>query len=173
MHPDLIKDLIPLVLTQGLAFVVFIWLLNIFAVKPVLELLDERREKIAEQFNEIDAEHKKADALKNEYEEHLRKIEEEARTRMLEEVNKGRRIAEEIAEKARAEAAASLEKARANVEIQVEQAREQLKRDVVDMVMTATEKVLRERVDDDAQRRMVAAFIEEIDGKPAGGAQSN
>ena len=173
MDPELIQKLIPMVFTQAVAFLFFVWLLNIFAVKPVLRLLDERRQKIADQFDEIDSEKKKADGLREEYEEHLRKIEDEARTRMLEEVNKGKRIAEDIAEKARTEATATIEKARANMEVQIEQARAQLKQDVVEMVVMASEKLLREQLDPQRHRQMVAAFVEELDKKQAHGPESN
>ena len=72
-------DLLPVVFTQLVCFLLFIWVIKIFAVGPVLRLLDERRDKIAEQFDQAAAAEKRAGALREEYEGHLRQIDDEAR----------------------------------------------------------------------------------------------
>jgi F-type H+-transporting ATPase subunit b len=110
-------ETVALALTQLAAFLIFIWLLKHFAMQPVLRLLDDRREKIASEFNQIAVSEKRISALKEEYEDRLRKIDEEARKRSTEEDNRGRRIAEEIVENARQEAAAIVEKARAKLQL--------------------------------------------------------
>lgn len=156
------ERLLPVVLTHLACFLAFLWLLNRFAVKPVLRLLDERRERIASKFDQIANSEKRIEALKEEYEDHLKKIDEEARKRMLEEVNRGRRIAEEIAENARVEAGRIVEKARANTQLELDQAREQLKDEVVAITIAAAEKLLRERLDDHKHREMVASFIDQM-----------
>jgi len=79
-----------------------------------------------------------------------------------EEVTRARRIAEEIVENSRAEAAQVLEKARANTEIQVDQARAKLKDEIVTLILTASERLLRERLDDRKNRDLVASFIEDM-----------
>ena len=165
MDPVLIKTLLPVALTHLVAFLIFIWLLKVFAVDPILRLLDERRNRIAAQFDELQKSEKRVASLKDEYSEHLQKIDEEARKRMLEEVNRGRRIAEEIALNARTEAVEIIEKAHSNVKIQIEQARLQLKQDVIEMVMAATERLINEKLDDAKHRELVGAFVDEIEKK--------
>lgn len=165
MTPELIKTLLPMALTQLVAFLLFIWLLNKFAVGPVLKLIDERREKISSQFDQAAAAEKRVAALKDEYEARLQKIDEEARKRMLEEVNNGRRIAEEIGETARHEANLIVEKARVKLQLEIEQARIQLKNEIVATTLYAAERLLREKLTDSKNRDLVAAFVEEMERK--------
>jgi F-type H+-transporting ATPase subunit b len=162
MNKELIELLLPVALTHLVAFLIFIWLLKVFAIGPILRLLDERRQRIATQFDDLQKSEKRVAQLKDEYAEHLQKIDEEARKRMLEEVSRGRRIAEEIATNARTESVQIIEKARSNVEIQLEQARLQLKDEIVGMVIEATERLIQERLDDAKHRELVGAFVDEI-----------
>jgi F-type H+-transporting ATPase subunit b len=163
MDPELIQKILPIALTQLVAFLIFIWMLNRYAVGPVLRLLDERREKIASQFDQIAASEKRVAALRDEYEKRLREIDDEARKRVLEEINKGKRVAEEIAEKARTDAAEVIEKAKANVQIQIDKARVELKEEIVSLSLAAAEHLIHERLDDAKHRQMVGAFIQELE----------
>jgi F-type H+-transporting ATPase subunit b len=162
MDADLIQRLLPIALTHLVAFLCFIFLLNYFAVKPILRLLDERREKIATQFDQIANSEKRVTALREDYEKRLRDIDDEARKRVLEEINKGKRVAEEIAEKARADAAEAIEKAKTTVQIQVDKARVELKEEVITLALAAAERLIHERLDDAKHRELVGAFIQEL-----------
>ncbi|MBN1868374.1 F0F1 ATP synthase subunit B [Candidatus Sumerlaeota bacterium] len=162
MNSELITLLLPVAFTHLVAFLIFIWLLKIFAVGPILRLLDERRQRIATQFDDLQKAEKRVASLKDEYAEHLQKIDEEARKRMLEEVSRGRRIAEEIALKARTDSVEIIEKARSNVQIQLEQARLELKEEIIAMVIEATERLIQERLDEAKHRELVGAFVDEI-----------
>lgn len=165
MDPVLIQQLLPIALTHLVAFLVFIWLLNKFAVKPVLRLLDERRDRIANQFDQIAASEKRVAALREEYEQKIQDINEEARKRVAEEVNKGKRTADEIAEKARAEASDIVDKAKANIQVQVDKARTELKEEIVNMAISAAERLLREQLDEQKHRELVGSFIQEMESK--------
>lgn len=156
------QDQLPVLFTHLVAFLLFIWVIKIFAVGPVMRLLDDRRDKIAERFDQAAAIEKRANVLREEYEGHLRQIDEEARKKVQEEVARARRIAEEIVENSRGEAAQVLDKARANTEIQVDQARVQLKDEIVSMILAASERLLRERLDDRKNRDLVASFIDDM-----------
>ena len=163
MDPELIRRLLPAALTQLIAFFLFLWVLKHYALEPVLKLLDERREKIAKEFDQIAASEKRISALKDDYEEKLRKIDEEARKRTLDEVNRGRRIADEITDNARREATEIIEKARAKLQLEVEQARMQLKDEIVALILGATERLLREKLDESRHRQTVRAFVDDLE----------
>jgi F-type H+-transporting ATPase subunit b len=155
--------LLPIALTHLVGFLGFLWVIKKFAVGPVMDVLDERRDKIAGEFDKIGVEQKRIENLREEYEAHLREIDEEARKRVQEEVTRGRRIAEEMVENARSEASEVLEKARANTQLQIEQARQELKDEVIAMTLAATERLIQERLDEPKHREMVSAFIEELE----------
>ncbi len=61
-------------LTHAVGFIIFFWVMKKFAWGPLLNLLDERRQKIADSFKEIDDKGAATDKLKGEYEDKLKNI---------------------------------------------------------------------------------------------------
>ena len=163
MSSEFIKEILPSVLTHLVAFLIFVWILKRLALKPVLLLLDERRDKIAKEFDQIATSEKRVNSLKEEYEDRLRKIDEEARKRSQEEVARGRRIADEIEENARTEAGDIVAKAQAKLQLEVDQARARLKDEIVNMTIQATQHLLKEKMDDAHHRKLVTAFINDLE----------
>jgi F-type H+-transporting ATPase subunit b len=154
---------LPLVLTQILGFLVLLWVLRAFAWGPLIGLLEERRRKIAGEFEEVERRKADAGALKARYEQDLKGIEAQARQRIVEAVTEGQRVAAEIKTQAHADAAARLARADEEIVHEREKAREVLKQQVAVLSIRTAEKILREKLDDAAQRRLVERFIEEVD----------
>jgi F-type H+-transporting ATPase subunit b len=150
------------ILTQLVAFLIFLWIMKRYAWRPILRLLDERREKIAGEFDRIDGIKAETERLRAEYEERLKTIEQQARERIQEAVGEGRRVAQEIREQAHADARAITNKAKENVQLEVEKARVQLKEDIIRMTMAALDRILRESVNREQHSGLVADFIENI-----------
>jgi len=161
MTPETIKTLSQ-ILTQLIAFLIFLWVMKRYAWKPILRLLDDRRRKIAEEFDRIDHAKAEGERFRSDYEGRLRAIEQEARERIQEAIGEGRRVAQEIRERAHADARAITNKAKENVQLEVEKARIQLKEDMIRMTMSALERVLRETVTPEQHRRLVADFVENV-----------
>lgn len=145
-----------------LAFLLLLAILRRFAWGRLLKLIDERREKIAAEFAAIDRAKEEMARLKSEYQERIAKIEEEARGKVQQAILDGRRIASEIEEDARVHARATLEKTKEAIAQEVAKARVELKEQVVDLAIQATHKVLQQHLDEETDRRMIEAFIQEI-----------
>ncbi len=154
---------LPLVLTQVLGFLILLWVLRAFAWGPLIGLLEERRRRIAGEFEEAERRKADADALKARYELDLKGIEAQARQRILEAVTEGQRVAAEIKTQAHADAAARLARADEEIVHEREKAREVLKQQVAALSIRTAEKILREKLDSPAQRRLVERFIDEVD----------
>ena len=154
---------LPLVLTQILGFVILLWMLRAFAWGPLVGLLEERRRRIASEFAEAERRKADAEALKVRYELDLKGIETQARQRLLEAVTEGQRVAAEIRTQAHADAAARLARADEEIVHDQEKAREVLKQQVAVLSIRTAEKILRQKLDDPAQRRLVERFIDEVD----------
>src|SRR3990170_8296691 len=103
------------VITQIIGFLIALWVLKKFAWKPLLRVLEERRERIKSEFGKIEEERKNAQALLQQYQEKLKEIDAKARVRIQEAVNEGRKIAVEIKQQAQAEAKEVLTKAQAEI----------------------------------------------------------
>lgn len=150
--------------THILAFVLFILILRSLAFKPLLKVIDERRDKIQADFKKAEDLAADAEKSKKGYEKQLADIEAQAREKMQESIEEGKRIAAEIQQKAREDAENMLERAKKNAEIELANARKQLRKDVVELTLAATERVLREQIDRAAHTRHIDKFIDEVGG---------
>lgn len=155
---------IKLVLTQILGFLILVWILGRFAWGPIVSGLELRRQKIADEFAEAGRRQQEADQLKAKYDAELRGIEAARRASIQEGIVEGQRVAAEIKVHAQEEAQARLHRAEDEMEREREKAKELLKEQVVKLSIRTAEKILQSRLDDPAQRRLAAAFIDEVGG---------
>jgi F-type H+-transporting ATPase subunit b len=150
------------VLTQILGFLILMWMLRKFAWGPVLAMLDARREKIAGEFREAERRQAEADGLKAKYEQEMKTVEAIARQRMLESVAEGQKVAAEIKTQANIEATQRLERAADEIAREREKAKEMLKEQIISLSVRSAEKILRQKLDDPAQRKLAGEFIDEV-----------
>lgn len=148
------------VLTQALAFLILFWILKRFAWKPLLGIIEERKEAIASDFEQIRQEKEAVQRTAAEYEEKLKEIEEEARRQMSEAMQKGKERATVIQQEAHQEAASVLARAKEEIEKEVEKGKEQLKLDLVHMAIAITEKMLHQELDEEKQKKLISEFVE-------------
>jgi F-type H+-transporting ATPase subunit b len=154
------------VITQILGFLVLVWVLRRYAWGPLLGMLEARREKIAGDFREVERHKVEALELKNRYELELRGVEAHARQRLQEAMAEGQKLAAEIRAQAQVEAASRLERAQDEIAREREKSKEILKQQMVALSMRAAEKILRQKLDDPAQRKLTGEFIDEIAALP-------
>ena len=151
-----------LVITQILGFLLMVWVLGRFAWKPMLAALEARRQKIAGEFAEAERRQATADETKARYELELRGVDAQARQKLQEAVAEGQRVASEIQTQAQADAQARLEKSREEIEREREEARTRFKEQTITLAIRTAEKILQSKLDDPAQRKLAAAFIDEV-----------
>ena len=151
------------ILTQGLGFLVLLFVLKKLFWLPILNVLEMRRTHIKTEFEKMDAAKKEMERLKAEYTVHLQKIEDEARGKIQEAIDEGRKISRDIQEKARAESQATFEKAKENLNLEVAKARITLRREIADLAILVSEKVLQEKLAGPKEQEKVLEFIEELE----------
>ena len=81
------------VLTHAVGFLITVWILKRFAWGPLLGMMEERRNKIVGEFQQIEEEREKVAKLTAEYESRLRDIESERRDKLIEAAEEGKQIA--------------------------------------------------------------------------------
>ncbi len=150
------------VVTQIVGFLLLVWLLRRFAWAPVLKMLEERRQKIAGEFQEAERRKGEADQLRAKYEQELKTIDAQARQKLQEAVADGQRVAVEIKAQANQEAAARLARSEDEIAREREKAKELLKQAVITLSMRSAEKILRQKLDEKQQRQLVSEFIDEV-----------
>ncbi|MBX3730300.1 MAG: F0F1 ATP synthase subunit B [Candidatus Sumerlaeia bacterium] len=160
-------DIAAQVITTVVTFLLVVLTLKMLAWKPALSAIDERRRQVAEQWAEIDSEKARAEALRKEYEEKLRHIDDERREILNKAVDEGNRLSESLVAKARAEAEEIAEKSRLALELEVDKARLQLRREVVELSLAATGKLLDVTLDDPRHRQLVESFVTDLQKREA------
>ncbi|MFA6600507.1 MAG: F0F1 ATP synthase subunit B [Candidatus Omnitrophota bacterium] len=151
------------VVVQLVAFLIVFGVLKMFAWKPVMKSLEERRLAIQKTIAAAEAVKLEVEKLRADYNAHLQKIDEEARAKIQEAVDDGRRISREIQQKARAEASETLEKAKENLDLEVAKARITLQRTIADLSLRVAEKILRENLSEPRQQEKVLEIIKELE----------
>ncbi len=150
------------VATQILGFLILLWGMRKFAWGPLLGVLEARRQRIAGEFAEAERRQASADEARAKLEAQLRDLEHQKRLKIQEGVAEGQRVAGEIRQQAHKDAHARMAQAEEEVAREREKARELLKAQMIGLALGGAEKVLREKLDDAHQRRLVAEFIDEV-----------
>ncbi len=161
LQPDLQQ-----IISQSISFLLLLVVLRRFAWGPLLKMLDDRRARIEEGFKKIADGKAELDRLQQELTKRLAKIEDEARTKIQHAALEGKRIAMQIQEDARAQALVTVEKAKATIELEIAKAKVTLRDEVADMTMEAVERLLRQKLDDKTDERLVASILDELE-RPA------
>jgi F-type H+-transporting ATPase subunit b len=145
---------VPLFLSQVVSFVIVAFLLRRFAYKPILTVLEERRQRIAQGLANADKIKQQLAEAEQRHAEILAKANTEAQ-RMIDEA---RESAGHVAERREQEAIAAAEqimaKAREASEIEHERTMAELKRELGRLVVDTTSKVTGKVLNSDDQRRL-------------------
>lgn len=147
------------IFTQILAFLVMYWVMKRYAWKPILKLLEDRRNKIQTDFDSIEEQKGKIDALIQEYKMKLKEIDVESHKKLQEAIEEGRKIQNKIQGEAHDQAKQILMKAEEDVRREMDQAKNALKKDVVNMAMLATEKILEQNLTAENKEKIMQEFV--------------
>ncbi len=151
------------ILTHIVGFVIALWILKKYAWKPLLNMIDERRELIQSDFDKAKEELEGAEKLRADYEAQMREAETEARARIQDAIREGRGVAAEIKEAARNDSRDLIERAKEELSRDVDKAKVQLKMDIVRMTLAATEKMINEKLDEAKHRELIEGFISDVE----------
>ena len=161
---DLLKSLSANeIVAQAISFLLLLTLLRIFAWKKLLKLLDDRRERIASEFKKIEDTQAAVDRMKSGYDKKLANIEAESRAKIQEAIAEGKKVSQEIRESARQEARAILDKAQENIANEVAKAKQELKEKVVELTLSTTEKLLKEKITGEKDKKLASDFLDELE----------
>jgi F-type H+-transporting ATPase subunit b len=152
-----------LMLWTLIAFGVTLWFLSKFAFPRIQEALDKRQKAIEDAIDASEQAKADADELLREYRERLT----EARRQADEIVGRSRRAAEEnereSLDAARRQREELLEQTRRDIDAETRRAIQEIRNEVADLTVLATEKVTRKALTEDDQRRLVQEALGELD----------
>src|SRR4051812_42468005 len=155
-----------------IAFGATFLILRKLAFPRIQEALDRRANAIEESLEHAAKTRKEADELLAEYRERLT----EARAQADEIVSRARKAAEtaerEAAEDGRARREEILAQARRDAEAEIRRANQELRKELADLTVLATEKVTRKVLSEDDQRNLVEEALGELDFRSLSGAEN-
>jgi F-type H+-transporting ATPase subunit b len=152
-----------LMLWTLIAFGVTLWFLSKFAFPRIQAALDKRQQAIEEAIEESERTRAEAQKILEEYRQRL----QEARAQAEEIVVRARRAAEEhereSLDAARGQREELLEQTRRDIEAEGRRAIQEIRNEVADLTILATEKVTRKALSPEDQQRLVQEALGELD----------
>jgi len=133
-----------------------------FLFKPVLGLLDSRKQDIANTYESANKELAKAEDLRTDYEKRLAEIEAEARLRIQTAVKEAQNAKDQILAEAKTRSEDVLKRGQEDLEREREKTLAQLREEVVGISISAASKLIQESLDDTKHRQLVNDFIDRI-----------
>jgi F-type H+-transporting ATPase subunit b len=159
----LVSPNVGLMIWTVIAFLAAFLILRRYAFPRIQEALDKRRVAIEESISHAEKVRHEADELLEEYRARLK----EAREQSDDIVTRARRAAESLQDETKAETRKQreemLERARRDIEQETRRALDEIRKEVADLTVIATEKVTRKSLDDDDHRRLIEEALEEVD----------
>jgi F-type H+-transporting ATPase subunit b len=146
-----------------IAFVIAMYVLSKLAFPRISEALDKRQKAIDDSIDSAQRTREEAEQVLTEYRERLK----EARAQSEEIVERARETAKaqerEGKENAQELVAEGAKRAQREIEVATKQALGEIRKEIADLTIMATEKVTRKTLDDADQKRLVEEALGELD----------
>ena len=162
-------DIIPdpkVLLTQGLGFLLVLVVFRKFLWRPILDLIETRRNEVEGHFSAAEDDRKAAAELKAQYEHHLANVAAEMRAKITEAAKEGQVLREEIVAESRKQAEQVLARAQDEIGREKDKAVLEIKTRVANLAVGAAGKLIEESLDSAKHRQLVDRFIDDLEGAP-------
>ena len=154
-------------LLQILNFVVMVFILWRFLFKPVVNMLDERAQRVTNALEQAEQRERQATVMRDEYEEKLAEAREQVmimRQQAEEELTRAKR---QLLEETRQEIDEMRHKADAEIDEARRQAIDQHRRELGRLVTTLSARMMRELAGDAFQEAAIDQFVDQLQALPA------
>jgi F-type H+-transporting ATPase subunit b len=154
-------------------FLALVFVLAKFAWKPILTAVEARENGIQSALDEAAQRNAEAGKLLDEHRKQLADARRQANEILAEGKAAGERVRKDIEEKARTEGQAIIERARQEIERERDAAVETLRKEAVELALSAASRLMAENLTQAKDRQLVERFLDELDeGKGTTGAQA-
>jgi F-type H+-transporting ATPase subunit b len=146
-----------------IAFGTTLLILNKYAFPRISEALEKRRRMIEESIEEATRARQEADQLLKEYRERLKEAREQAEDILVRSRKAAEQFQEEAKQQARKEHQEAMERTRREIEAETRRALDDIRKEVADLTVIATEKVARKSLDSEDHKRLIEEALAEVD----------
>jgi len=160
---ELLFDTNPgLIVWTILSFLVLLIVLAKFAWNPILKMLGDREGQIRNALEQADRARTEASEMMKQNEKNLARAEEEYQKMIREGKALAEKIRDEIVVKAKQQAEQELKHAAEEIQRNVDAAKLQLRSEIADLAIKATEKILEETLDENRQKKLTDSVINKL-----------
>ncbi|KAF1079104.1 MAG: hypothetical protein GQF41_4585 [Candidatus Rifleibacterium amylolyticum] len=162
-HPGLFDFDLSILVSQTINFFVLLFILKKFLFVPLGEVVEERRRQLGRIRIAAEEEHRTALSLKEVYEGHLANIDQEIYQIKQNAVREANAEKEEIIEEARKKANEIIEQGEMEIFMERQTAWARIREEVVQLTLTAAEKVVEQSLDTEMHHRLIENTIERLE----------
>lgn len=152
---------LPLLVVFIINFIILFVLLRIFLYKPVLKMLDERSKRTKEGMELAEATKKEYEQARTEIQKQIEKGRQEAQAIIAQTIQVGERLKEESRQEATKQAQVIVDRTRAELETERDKIVGDLRREFVDIAISAAGKVIKETLDKEKHRKLIDETLQE------------
>lgn len=142
-------------------FLLLVFLLSRFLYRPIIKMLDERAARVTESMERAEYIRQEAARAEDERAAMLAEARKEAEALRVQTERQIEAYRSQRRQEVEAEAQRMISRAEAEIRVRQEQMMAELRGQVADLAMAAAERVIRQRLDGQLQRRLVEEFLAE------------
>lgn len=142
-------------------FILFLFMSKLL-FNPVRKLLQDRKQRIADDIENAEKDKEDAKALKAEYEAKLKNVEKEAEAILSETRQKALKSEQKIVDEAKQEASRIIARAQAEAELEKKHAMDDMKQEIVQIASLMAAKVVAANIDTTIQDSLVDETLKEM-----------
>ena len=139
---------------------VLFFILKKLLFKPVTNFIDNRNGKIEEAINSANSLKEEVENMKQEYTDKLKGAGEEGKKIVEEYRDRASTEYASVMDTAKRDAQKIIEDARHEIDVEKDKAIAELKQEVGNLVVTASEKVIKKNMDTETNRKLISEFID-------------
>jgi len=148
--------------TIGLVLILFP-VVKQFYIQPLEQAINERNGNLEKTFTEAEELRSTMDKMRSDYERRLAETEADARAKIQAQIKEAQVLRQKLEAEAVGRADELVRRAREEIESDRTKLKVELRTEVVNLTLTATEKLLGENMDSDRNRRLVEDFINKVE----------
>ena len=156
------------ILAQMLNFFILVWILARFAYKPLVSMMQERKERIAKDLADAQAARDEAEQFKADYVAQIANARQEAQQIVEKAVQQAEATTREQLAAAREQIESEKERARQDIVNERDRAMNNLRNEVISLSVAMATKVVAKDMDSETNTKLIEDAIAKLDSKTIG-----
>lgn len=156
------------ILAQMLNFFILVWILARFAYKPLVSMMQERKERIAKDLADAQAARNEAEQFKADYAAQIANARQEAQQIVEKAVQQAEATTREQLAAARKQIEREKERARQDIVNERDRAMNNLRNEVISLSVAMATKVVAKDMDSETNTKLIEDAIAKLDSKTIG-----